>query len=73
MKSTKEAALLDIQGCARDNCYQEVYGVIKIPFDMADFKGVNGRYYVNTPLCKEHYNHVPADLYLWCKAENKKT
>ena len=73
MKTTKESALLDIQGCAYDNCYQEVVGVVKVPFDILDLAGFNSRYYVNTPLCKKHYERVPADLYLWCKAEKKKT
>ena len=72
-----EKALLDIQGCAFDNCYQEIYGVVRGVFgiDPNEWNEINKRciFYINTPLCKKHYNFVPADYYVWSKDDKKGT
>jgi hypothetical protein len=75
------AEALDIDRCAYDNCYDDVYGVVQVPFDIALFEGdsheidyENGkkhRFYVNTPLCKVHFHQVPAMAYPWEKEDHE--
>ena len=76
----KRKEVLDVSACAFDNCYGEIYGVVQVPFDIHPYEEVRKkeedsrpndynwkeRYYVNTPLCKEHYGRVPAMAYIWC-------
>lgn len=70
---------LDVYQCAFDNCYDFVYAVAEVPFQIEPFDEVkkeeklskpdnydwNERYYVNTPLCKKHYERIPAMAYPW--------
>lgn len=79
MPETRTEAL-DVDRCAYDNCYDDVYGVAQVPFDIELFEGDaksiidydkkrrKHRFFVNTPLCKVHYHQVPAMAYIW---ENK--
>ena len=64
-------ALLDHQGCAYDNCYKEIFGVITVPFNITQFNGISSFYYVNTPLCQEHYSQTPAVEYKWSKEDKE--
>jgi len=73
---------LDTHICSYNNCYNEIYGVVMVPFcssgngddddDDDDDDGGGGndihQYYVNTPLCKNHYQKFAAvHEHVWCK------
>lgn len=63
---------LDVDKCAYENCYQEVYGVIQVPFELQTFNDdMVGSYYVNTPLCKTHHRLTPATEYTWTVDEKE--
>lgn len=70
---------LDVYQCVFDDCYDFVYAVVEVPFHMKPYEEVmkaerlskpdnynwNETYFVNTPLCKKHWDRIPAMGYPW--------
>ena len=72
---TTRTEALDVDRCAYDNCYDDVYGVVQGMYFTEIYEVDTGTlgtkkhiFFVNTPLCKVHYHQVPAMAYIW---ENK--